>query len=526
MAYFTNYPRVKYPFTNNSTATEFTDVGAYVDILDSVKDDISFYKEYYIRNGDRPDQVSYTLYDNADYYWTFFALNDEVKRRGWPLTNSAIENKAKKEYPHTTLTTRADLSTQFLVGSNISGTTSGATGTILRRLPDLGQIIVNQTSTADFQASETISTTENDAVRAIIIDASSEEYNAKHHYEDVDGRHVDISARAPFIQRVSYEVRWNGVDANDPSNFIIDKIRISNLNSIYTDFSLSEVTTQAILGNIIPGGSALALAGAIQLQFTTDAEYTIADWQTNFLGGVLGLTGIGVTAVGLQFAAIVNSIAASGGTPPTSIVYHTFSLVDNQLDLYGVDGGVPQYLSFEFRSDVDVDLRSVLGGAYAGLEFDNIVANNPEDLNERNFVAYKNIGVTGSAISSSPFLSDKTTDTTSTTNDAFNFVQNEYETYIASNYDALVPATITPVTFLERYVRENDELRTIKVLKPNIVEELDRQTRKVLIENPNVDVEFKSGNASGNSTFTTSASVNSSVPTASPSNTVSGGSGY
>lgn len=532
MAYFTDYPTVKYPFTTNSTPTNFTDVGAYVDLLDRVKDDISFYKEYYIRDGDRPDQVSYTLYNTSDYYWTFYALNDDMKRRGWPLSNQQLTKKAQREYPHFTLTTRANLSAQFLVGGTITGKSSGATGVILRRRPDMGQIIVRKTSTADFINAETITITEDDTVKSIFIDASSEEYNAKHHYEDVDGRHVDISARAPFIQRVSYEVRWNGVDANDPSNFIIDKIRISNLNSIYTDFSLNEVTTQAILGNIIPGGSALALAGAIQLQFTTDAEYTIADFQTNFLGGVLGLTGIGLTAVGLQFAAIVNSIAASGGTPPTSIVYHTFSLVDNQLDLYGVDGGVPQYLSFEFRSDVDVDLTTVLFGAYAGLAFDNIVANNPDDLSERNFVAYKNIGVTGSAISSSPFLSDKTTDTTSTTNDAFNFVQNEYEAYIASNYDALVPATITPVTFLERYQKENDELRTIKVLKPEVAGEFDRQTRYELQRTQNIELETAVGQVQGNSTFTSSVAVAQASPTtttttsSSVSSSGGGGSSY
>lgn len=523
MAYFTNYPRLKYPFSDNSVATEFVDLGAYVDMLDRVKDDISFYKTYYIRNGDRPDQVSYTLYDTADYYWTFYNLNDDLKRRGWPLSNTELDEKAKREYPHTTLTTRADLSNQFLVGSTVTGTTSGATGTILRRRPDFGQIIVDQTSTADFQAAETITTVENDTSKSIVIDAQSEEYNSKHHYEDANGNYVDISPRAPFIQRVSYEVRWNGSDTSDPDNFIIEKIKISNQNSIYTDFSLNEVTTQAVLGNILPGGSALIIGGALQLQFATDTEYTIGDWQTGFLGAVLGLTGVGLTAVGVQLAAIINSILASGGTPPTTIVYHTFTLVDNQLNLYGADASVPQYLAFEFRSNVDVDMTTVLDSVYAGLPFDTITANDTLNANERNFVVYKNIGLTGSAIPESPFLTDKTTVTVSTANSAFNYVQNEFETYIASNYDALVPATITPVTFLERYQKENEELRSIKVLKPNLIAEFERQTRKILVENPNRETETRSGNVSGNSTFKT----NPSVPSATPSgSTVSGGSGY
>ena len=529
MAYFTDYPRVKYPFATNSTPTNFTDVGAYVDLLDRVKDDISFYKEYYIRDGDRPDQVSYTLYDTPDYYWTFYALNDDMKRRGWPLSNQQLTEKAQREYPHFTLTTRANISAQFLVGGTVTGKSSGATGVILRRRPDMGQIIVRKTSTADFINAETITITEDDTVKSIFIDRASEEYNAKHHFEDANGRHVDISPNAPFIQRVSYVIRWTGsnpLSATDTAadKFTIDKSKISNLSSIFTDFSLDEVTTQAVLGNVLPGASSLVIGGALQLQFASDDDYTIADLQTKFFGAVLGITGIGLTALGTQLAAIVQGIAASGGTAPTTLVYHTFSLVDNQLNLYGADTSVPQYLAFEVRSDVNVDFNTVLGGIYAPLAFDTITANDASDVDERNFVAYKNIGLAGFVIPSSPFLTGKTTDLTGdvdTTNEAFSFVQNEFETYIAANYDDLVPATLTPVTFLERYQKENDELRTIKVLKPEVAGEFDRQTRYELQRTQNIELETAVGQIQGNSTFTSSVAVAQASPTTTTTTTSS-----
>lgn len=547
MAYFTDYPTVKYSFTTNSTPTNFTDVGAYVDLLDRVKDDISFYKEYYIRDGDRPDQVSYTLYDTPDYYWTFYALNDDMKRRGWPLSNQQLTEKAQKEYPHFTLTTRANLSAQFLVGGTVTGKSSGATGVILRRRPDMGQIIVRKTSTADFINDETIEITEDDTVKSIFIDRASEEYNAKHHWEDANGRHVDISPNAPFIQRLSLDIRWTGNyaawagEAFSPlsaqvtaDKFIIDDVGLSNLSSIYSNFSLGEITVQAVFGNIIPGGSALLIGAALQQQFVTDSEYTVDDFQTNYLINTLQYPSELAVALTTQLQAILVGIAASGGTPPTNLKYHIFTLVDNQLNVAGLTDPIPQYFMFEFRSNVDVDMTTVYGGIYEPLAFDTITANDTGNTDERNFVAYSATAGIGVVISNSPFLENKTaSDAIDTTNEAFNFVQNQIESYITSNYDALIPATLTPVTFLERYQKENDELRTIKVLKPEVAGEFDRQTRYELQRTQNIELETAVGQIQGNSTFTSSVAVAQASPTTTTTTTSSsvgssggGGSSY
>lgn len=607
MSYFTNYPTVNYRFGNESTAVAIQDIGAYIDLIDRVKDDISFYQEYNLRDGDRPDQVSNDLYGSPDYHWTFYLLNDDLKGRGWPLTRSRISDKAKEEYPNIVFTTRANIAEQFLVGSNIEGQASGVTGKILRRRPDMGQIIVEKTpadrvytgtptinseleielttaetfvntsewaveivtalgntvatnysivttenntkatisdlsfgmtyqitakvlTDANFINSESILTTENEVDKNIKIDTVVEEYNAKHHYENASGNYVDISPNAPFIQRVSYEVRWNGVDANDPSNFIIDKINISNLSSIFTNFSLDELGIQAILGNLIPGGTALQIAGVLQSQFINDDEYTIDDWQTNFLVGVLGFTAELQSVVSLQLGAIINSIIGSGGTAPTSIVYHTFTLVDNQLDL--ITATAPQYIGFEFRSDVNVDLATVLGGVFADsdgvtLPFNTITANDTENPKERNFVTYKNLGFTGSVISQSPFFANKTTgdDGVLDNNSSFVFIQNEYEDYIATNYDAIIPATITPVTFLERYGKENEEVRPIKVLRPEVITQFDKQFKRILSETSGEQVETVIGSGFGDTSYTSSISAPSTNGGGSSSASVSSSSG-
>lgn len=602
MSYFTNYPTVNYKFGNESTAVAVQDIGAYIDLIDRVKDDISFYQEYNLRDGDRPDQVSNDLYGSPDYHWTFYLLNDDIKERGWPLTRSRISDKAKEEYPNIVLTTRANIAEQFLVGSNIEGQASGVTGKILRRRPDMGQIIVEKTpadrvftgtptinseleielttaetfvntsewvvevvtalgntvatnysivttenntkatisdlsfgmtyqitakvlTDSNFINNESILTTENEVDKNIKIDTVVEEYNAKHHYENASGNYVDISPNAPFLQRVSHEITWNGLDVNDPSNFIIDKINISNLSSIFTNFSLDELGVQAILGNLIPGGTALQIAGVLQSQFINDDEYTIDDWQTNFLVGVLGFTTELQSVVSMQLGAIINSIVGSEGTAPTSIVYHTFTLVDNQLDL--ITATAPQYIGFEFRSDVSVDLTTALGGVYAAFPFNTITANDTENPKERNFVTYKNLGFTGSVISQSPFFANKTTgdDGVLDNNSSFVFIQNEYEDYIATNYDAIIPATITPVTFLERYGKENEEVRPIKVLRPEVITQFDKQFKRILSETSGEQVETVIGGGFGDTSYTSSISAPSTNGGGSSSASVSSSSG-
>jgi len=229
MAYFTKYPKIRYPFGGQSTSTAFQDIGVYIDLVDRVKDDASFYTEYPIRSGDRPDQVSQTLYGTPDYYWTFYLMNDDIKLRGWPLSDKAITEKAKREYPHKVLVTRENMTGRFQVGDIIRGLNSGAHGEILRRRPDMGQIIVkpipnpepseeeDPTAIIPFEDDEDAESIRivKDADQETIgsasmkIDRVVDEYNAKHHYENADGDHVDIFPRAPYVQRFKIPISYS-----------------------------------------------------------------------------------------------------------------------------------------------------------------------------------------------------------------------------------------------------------------------------------------------------------------------------
>lgn len=193
--YFQNFQAVGYRFGDNEAPVLFDNLTQYVDIIDSMKDQISFYNKYTIVSGERPDTLSYELYGTTDYYWTFFLMNDHLRLSGWPVNTEDLLDIIKSKYPYQVITTSDDIANSFPVGQTVTGTPSGTTGKIIARRLDLGQLIIDTggDTFGDRSNNESISYTdaEGSLFRASVYGTSAQ-YNAVHHYEDTDGNHVDI----------------------------------------------------------------------------------------------------------------------------------------------------------------------------------------------------------------------------------------------------------------------------------------------------------------------------------------------
>ena len=193
----TNFPTVAYSFGDNESPVLFNNLSAYVDIVDQIKDNVAFYNKYTIQAGDRPDTLSFKLYDTVDYYWTFFLMNDHLRISGWPIPNYDILETAKSKYPYRMVTTNTDISTTFPIGQTVSGNTSGTTGVIKRKILELGQVVIDtgdEPNTINFGSTEVISYTDTDGnLQTLTVIKESEQYNAVHHYEDTNGVQQDIT---------------------------------------------------------------------------------------------------------------------------------------------------------------------------------------------------------------------------------------------------------------------------------------------------------------------------------------------
>ena len=164
MKYIQSFLPLLYNFGEETRPALFQAIHSYVDILDQVKQDLSFYESYQILSGDRPDNVSYELYGSPDYYWTFYLMNDHLRESGWPVAQEKVSDIVKVRYPHRTVTTKDDFTTgdfAFRVGQVVTGSVSGTVGTIVRRIPELGQMVIDTTNTVlDEQEQFTLSVSE------------------------------------------------------------------------------------------------------------------------------------------------------------------------------------------------------------------------------------------------------------------------------------------------------------------------------------------------------------------------------
>jgi len=190
--YFKNFPKALYRFGDEAEVkgggdlvTEFTqDLSIYVDVIDQVRENSSFYQKYYIQNGQRPDQVSYEIYGEVDYHWTFFMMNDHLRTSGWPLSDSELAKRIKIDFPHKTITVRENLTGIFKPGEVAVGSSSGTSGIIKRRKLDLGQIIID-TKGSNFSVGEVVYTAASaQATRPVTVVSNENEYLAAHHYID------------------------------------------------------------------------------------------------------------------------------------------------------------------------------------------------------------------------------------------------------------------------------------------------------------------------------------------------------
>lgn len=190
--FFQNFPILSYKFGDEVNLTVMQNISAFISIIDELKDDTAFYTTRYIEDYERPDTLSYKLYQDTQYYWTFFYLNEDIRESGWPLSELDLLAKAQESYPNWTVTTRDPIYDRFLPGQTVYGLQSKSEGVIIKRNIDLGQIIIKGPD--NFKNGENILSSANDQVR---VNTQSRQYLSIHHYENTNGEWMDIDPLNP-----------------------------------------------------------------------------------------------------------------------------------------------------------------------------------------------------------------------------------------------------------------------------------------------------------------------------------------
>ena len=101
--YFEYFKNIKYAVSaNKSGQTNNINIKDYFNLA-RVREDIfkedTLYNEYYVKNGERPDQISYEMYGTEAFYWVILQVNDIVDYYNeWPLSQTELNEFILKKY--------------------------------------------------------------------------------------------------------------------------------------------------------------------------------------------------------------------------------------------------------------------------------------------------------------------------------------------------------------------------------------------------------------------------------------------
>jgi hypothetical protein len=101
--YFQNFPNIQYALrANKAGKRENIEIKDYFNLL-KVRDDIyredTLYSPYTIKNGQRPDQISYNYYGDEQFYWIILQINEITDYYNeWPLSEDELTEFVNKKY--------------------------------------------------------------------------------------------------------------------------------------------------------------------------------------------------------------------------------------------------------------------------------------------------------------------------------------------------------------------------------------------------------------------------------------------
>lgn len=99
MRFFSQFPLIDYKINGSNINTSIIDIYRHVDVNETLIDDITSYRYYDIKDGERPDVVSHKLYGNPEYHWTFFVANEKLNSLDdWPRSYNEQISYIDKKY--------------------------------------------------------------------------------------------------------------------------------------------------------------------------------------------------------------------------------------------------------------------------------------------------------------------------------------------------------------------------------------------------------------------------------------------
>ena len=98
--YFDQFPIIDYNLSDtNGNTKEVTDIFRRVKARSKIQDNVTLFDNYDVAEGEKPEDVAYKMYGEADYFWVITLVNNIVNRYyDWPLPEFAFQQYVADKY--------------------------------------------------------------------------------------------------------------------------------------------------------------------------------------------------------------------------------------------------------------------------------------------------------------------------------------------------------------------------------------------------------------------------------------------
>ena len=100
MRYFNEFPIIDYNLSGvNGNTTKVTDIFRRVKVRNKIASNVSLFDKLNVPEGDKPEDIAYKAYGDADYFWVVCLMNNIVNRYyDWPLDEYNFQRYVEDKY--------------------------------------------------------------------------------------------------------------------------------------------------------------------------------------------------------------------------------------------------------------------------------------------------------------------------------------------------------------------------------------------------------------------------------------------
>ena len=141
--YFSRFPKTLYSLDDRDTVQAVTNITLRVVLSDEIKNNLSAYDEYDIREGETPEILADIMYDNPQLHWVILHMNDIIDPRyEWPLSQQTLYNYVADKYVDVNGIHHYESSNGLQVNGNVIINCNNEFGNLY-----VGNVILNNTNT-------------------------------------------------------------------------------------------------------------------------------------------------------------------------------------------------------------------------------------------------------------------------------------------------------------------------------------------------------------------------------------------